>query len=165
MPALVHTGLQINAQAMAILHLLSSHEVADVGAHYDIPSQTYTYQADVSAWYNGRERGICLIVRESFLSTRCLILTFGEARSSDAIFIDAWEHEGRFLNPPTVADFSDEAYADRRSVPNGEIGTAVNVILDRIRDFLQAQPEASEPPPARRRVVARRAAELPPVKE
>lgn len=86
-------------------------------------------------WYNCRERGVCLEVRASLGAETALLITFGEGRNSDHIFIDTWTHKGFFLNPPTVAAFTDEAYARREYVNFGEVGKAVKIIYVKIKAF------------------------------
>ncbi len=128
--------LGLSGQALAVLAMLSKLE-CDGLSEYDEKLHEYKIEIKSSAWYNGREHGVCLEVRPDIASSRCLLVTFGEHRNSDNIFVDAWEHEGRFLNPPTVADFTDEAYETRTMVDYGNIARAVEVIREKISDFIE----------------------------
>jgi hypothetical protein len=139
MHTLADSTLGISAQAYAVLALLSRMEPADV-AEYDEDHNDYKdYKVEISthAWYNGRERGVCLEVRPSIASKKALLITFGEHRNSDDIFIDSWVVETHFLNPPTVADFTDEAYEQRTLVKYGHVAEAVDVIRAKMKEFLE----------------------------
>lgn len=137
--------LGLSAQALAVLAMLAQNE-CDGLAEYDETGRDYKIEIRTSAWYNGRERGVCLEVRPSFSSKEALLITFGEHRNSDCIFIDSWRVVTHFLNPPTVADFSDEAYENRSTVPYGNVADAVSIIRDKIAEFIT---ECSQPAPAR----------------
>ena len=93
-------NLQIHPIATAILELLM-----DEWRSLD------SSNLQSSAWYNGRECGICLYLRTG---TKTLIVTFGEHRNSGEIFVDHWYSEEIFLNPPTVQNFTDKAYKQRK---------------------------------------------------
>ena len=85
-----------------------------------------------SAWYNGRERGICLYLTTGNIitGTKTLIITFGEHRNSDEIFVDHWySKEIFFLNPPTVQDFTDKAYQNRMYFNCNKTDEAVQYIM------------------------------------
>jgi hypothetical protein len=108
-------------------------------APYDKERGEYKYEATTSAWYNCRERGICLVVRHPDFSRKCLVITFGEIRNTDGIFIDSWHYEGYFLNPPSVEDFTEEAYKARECAPYGRIDLARNIILGKLEAFFVAR--------------------------
>jgi hypothetical protein len=137
--------LGLSDQALAVLAVLSRDECDGLAA-YDQESKRWKVEITTSAWYNGRERGICLQVRPSLTSKRALLVTFGECRNSDSIFIDAWVVERYFLNPPTLEDFTDDAYAARQYVPYGQVGAARALIRDKIKLFID---EANVPAPVR----------------
>ena len=131
--------LGLSAQALAVLQLLAQTE-CDGLAEYDSEHHEYKIEIRTRAWYNGRERGISLEVRPSVTSVRGLIVTFGEHRTSDHIFIDSWETDQPYLlNPPTVADcpWDGEGY-ERRMVHYGEVVKAVDCIRERIARFITA---------------------------
>lgn len=138
MNTIADTTLNIQAQAYAVLAMLARQEPAF--APYDKERGEYEYEVTTSAWYNGRERGICLVVRRDIIDKKCLIVTFGECRNSDQIFIDSWEHWGGFLNPPTVADFNDEGYKARTYVPYGRVDRAVEVIVEKLTAYFASLP-------------------------
>jgi hypothetical protein len=66
------------------------------------------------AWYNGRERGIGIMLTTFNSARPTYVIAFGEHRTSDSIFIDHWTMDRVDINPPTVADFPDYAYDNTR---------------------------------------------------
>ncbi len=129
--------LGLGAQALAVLQLLAQDECSDL-AEYDEEERDYAVEIRTRAWYNGRERGISLEVRAHVMDRRGLIITFGEHRTSDSIFIDSWEIDRPFLlNPPTVEDYPDSAYEARTFVPYGEVVKAVKIIREKIQTFIR----------------------------
>lgn len=133
---LIDQTLQIHPVAYKILSLLalcSDEDFVGIRGNQDLECKT-------SSWYNGRERGICLEVRTNFASHEtCLIVTFGEERGSDDIFVDAWEHKGFFLNPPTLAAFTEAAYHARKTFAADRQDLALQYILRVIHSFIQRQ--------------------------
>lgn len=99
--------LQINPTATAVLNLLSKRNVIQqLDENYPILMS--------SAWYNGRERGICLYTAYIQSKKKNICIVFGEDRCSDAIFVDHWYPEDpSWLNPPRLSDMSEEAYKKR----------------------------------------------------
>jgi hypothetical protein len=118
----------IDPQALSILNYLRGEQLID-------GIENCYMSVNTSPWYNGRECGICL---ETVVATgrESLIITFGEHRNSDAIFVDCWEADRSRLNPPTVSDFTDEAYANRRYFNAGAVLPAKEFILDCIESFV-----------------------------
>jgi hypothetical protein len=145
--------LNLSGQALAVLAMLSQRE-PDF-ATYDKQYQHYNYEATTSAWYNGRERGVSLVVRRSIVDKKCIVLTFGEVRNSDSIFIDSWEHDGVFMNPPTIDDFPDKAYAERQYVDYGRVDLAVDLILHKIAAFFESLPAIPAPAEPQAKLPAR----------
>lgn len=135
--------LGLNGQARAVLAMLSEISCDGLSA-YDEARREYDVEIKTSAWYNGRERGVCLEVRAWFTDPMALFITFGENRTSDSIFVDSWEVECRLLNPPTVRDFPDEAYEARTFVPYGDVAGAVKVIRDKIAGFVAGRVKDAE---------------------
>jgi hypothetical protein len=115
--------INISTQALLVLRALSRQE---------IPDDWGIAPLETSAWYNGRERGVCVTFRHS--SGKYLAITFGECRNSDAIFIDHFDLKCK-LNPPTIADFSQEAYEKRRYANYLDISHAIDIITDTIKDW------------------------------
>jgi len=139
----IHLGM--GAQALAVLAMLSRCD-CDGLAEYDKEWKEYKIEIRTWAWYNGRECGACLEVRPFLSSERALLITFGEHRNTDSIFVDSWEVDEFFLNPPTVANFTDAAYKKRTCVPYGNVGDAVAVIRAKITEFMD---KCSRPAPTR----------------
>lgn len=143
---LADTTLGLGAQARAVLALLAATEPHNV-APWNDERREYDVEINTRAWYNGRERGVLLEVRPNFASTLGLIITFGEHRNSDDIFVDAWIVNEVFLNPPTVADFPEEAYKRRQCFREGRVGEVVDFIRLVIKTFLEkaSLPETVRP--------------------
>ena len=110
--------MNISTQALLVLRALSVHEIPDAWGVKSV---------ETSAWYNGRERGVCVTFQAQ--NKKALAVTFGECRNSDSIFIDHFEVT-LSINPPTVLQFSDSAYRLRRYAPYLDISKAVDVIIE-----------------------------------
>ena len=150
MRTLVESHLGLSEQALAVLAVLARRE-PDF-APYDKEFHDYEYEVATAAWYNGRERGVSLVISKGITKAPPLVITFGEHRNSDNIFIDSWVGKQRFLNPPTIADFPDAAYEARTLVEYGRVDRAVEVIIGKIRDYfanlaVEAFPLTPEKPP------------------
>lgn len=133
---LIDPTLGINSQAKKIAKLLSKQKLEDIPGY---PEGQYI-TAQTAAWYNGRERGISLKLSHygvnAGIERPYLIITFGEHRVSDGIFIDHWTTTTPDINPPVVADFPDEAYERRWMVGYGEYEKAVVLIIGIIQVWL-----------------------------
>lgn len=121
------TTLGLSEQATAVMAMLSKRE-PDFVPYKD---SEYIIEINSSAWYNGRERGICLVVRRMLSDKTCLIVTFGECRGSDGIFVDAW-------------DMTDKAYQERKEFGYGRTDLAVRHILNVMETFYVAQTPKAE---------------------
>lgn len=91
----------LKAPALAVLQLLAAEEPTfatwnDEHEHYEVNIKTFP-------WYNGRERGICLVVFRGYGSESggCLCVVVTECRNSDDIVIQTWQQRHLF-NQPTV---------------------------------------------------------------
>jgi len=88
-----------------------------------------------AAWYNGREDGFSVTVSMS-PEPESLVVTFGEHRNTDQIFVDHWL--GRVgINPPTVDDFTDEAYEDRKMFKYDDAAGAAIYVRQLIEGYLR----------------------------
>jgi hypothetical protein len=143
MHTIAETNLGISGQALAVLAVLAQRE-PDF-APYDEKFHDYEYEVTTSAWYNGRERGISLVISKGISRIPPLVITFGECRSSDDIFIDSWVGKRRFLNPPTVVDFPESAYETRTLVEYGRVDRTVSVIVGKIRDYFTSMAVGANP--------------------
>lgn len=117
----------IHDSAFALAHL-----VDNMLSNIDFPE---LWELKTYPWYNGRERGFLLcygrIVRDSILC-----ITFGENRNSDNIFVDMWIQNGLGNNPPTVKDFSEEAWKRRKYFGYNQHYSAATYIVNLIKDFV-----------------------------
>lgn len=117
---MIDLQLDICPVAWSILHLVKDQSRFD--QHVNITT---------SAWYNGREKGICLTVF-NHKKVKSSIITFGKVKNTDSIFIDSWEINGGLLNPPTVSDFNDEAYSNRKYLNYDKIYEAAQLVIESI---------------------------------
>lgn len=125
---LLHTTELVSKQAQAIARRL---------AKVEFPEECGLW-ASLDAFYNGRERGCVLSIHRTH--SRPLVIVFGEHRNSDNIFIDAWTQPHLSINPPTVADFPDEAYRKRVYLRCGQYAQAVKRIVSIIENWYAGQP-------------------------
>ena len=132
---LVDPTFGISFQALAVMHALQTY-------NFEVDSLA---NASTTPWYNGRECGLCISLsrqdeeRETsgFAKYKQLNITFGEERRSDSIFVDAWVTPPTYINPPTVADFTDEAYKNRRSFAPLDVKSAAEHIIAKVKEFLK----------------------------
>lgn len=120
--------LSIQAQATAILALLSERapEFATnkQATKYDVEFRTYS-------WYNGRERGISIVMHLPSLAPHVHVVTFGEERGSDQIFVDSWGMPFKcYGDPPELKDFSEKVYKQRKNFRMGQCGQAAEFIYN-----------------------------------
>ena len=128
---MIDQNLGVSFQARSILALLQSFAELEEEKYHWLKS---------TAWYNGRECGICLSFWNQDDKIQ-LVITFGECRNSDHIFVDTWKMVVDTwkmvpfpINPPTVVDFPEEDY-DRRTIFEwGEVAKASNHILELLKN-------------------------------
>ena len=102
------SDLNIHLKATAILSCLEGLHGGEEG--FLEKSMKFPMGLRSAAYYNGRERGICLYGNYCKDFKKGFVIAFTECINSDNIVIDYWEIKNPcFLNPPTVADFTDEA--------------------------------------------------------
>lgn len=136
----------IGSQARAILHFLTDAEPSFAtyeDGYYDIRIETFP-------WYNGREKGICLVVQPRYTGTpRALHITFGEDRRTDSIFVDTWEDTTPF-NCPTLEgadqEAYDKAYQNRKHFNQGRVGDAAEYIIEAMEGYYKANHAKVEKP-------------------
>jgi len=114
--------LSINPIAWKIYYTLLTNDVLN--------SIHHTF----SAWYNGRERGICLCIDSApdKNTDTWYVITFGECRNSDQIFVDNWSM-AKEMNPPTIDDFDEISYKKRRTFEKQS--KAVEYIFQKIQEI------------------------------
>ncbi len=89
-----------------------------------------------SPFYNGRERGVCLTVRANFHKPGIAIV-WGEHRSSDDIYVDTFPVDS-FMNPPTMASFTEEIYNLRKTFRYNEVYKVVDHVYELVRQHIEA---------------------------
>jgi len=93
------------------------------------------YEVKTYPFYNGREKGICLIISPVTTSLECLFVVFGEGRNHDGTFVDIWEGDVPFNNP-TIDDFSEEDYQKRQVFKYNDVEGVENYIHTKIKEYL-----------------------------
>jgi hypothetical protein len=101
-----------------------------VNIHLSEDCVRYPYELKTYPFYNGREKGI-LLTFGKLIDRQMLCIVFGEHRNSDNIFVDSWIMN-RSINPPTVNDFSEEAYKERKFFKYDQIYDAAIYILKKL---------------------------------
>jgi hypothetical protein len=124
--------LGIHPQARAILALLDCEP-----AFAKYKDGFYDVNISTSAWYNGREKGYALVLSKTRHRER-LVITFGECRNSDYIFVDSWLM-GYGINPPTVADYPDAAYRARKRFTASQTAEAADYIYQTLKNHYNIQ--------------------------
>ena len=127
--------LGLNSVAWAVLHNLDGEPTF---APYDHETHRYEIDCSTSAFYNGRERGFCLIVRKNWTDRKALYIMFSEYRSSDHIIVYSWVGNAE-LNPPQVPP-NEEVYRKGKGFGNkSKIQDASDYIIRLMRDFLSSE--------------------------
>lgn len=134
----------IGEQALAILQMLS--RFSPDFAQYNEGLNEYNIHIETRGWYNGRENGVALILfsRHYTESSKddpqtAFVITFGEDRNSDTIFVDQWTMKyNSNLNTmnavPLAQDFPSESYEqDRKMFKYGAIGEAAIYIQELLK--------------------------------
>ena len=109
--------LNVKAQARAVLAILSERD-PDFAVFKD---GQYHVEFTTWAWYNGRERGICISMQKDICAP-AIHMVFGECRSSDDIFVSWWATKRPYFNGPSVGDCPEIAYKSRRIFKHGACG-------------------------------------------
>ncbi|MFA6000159.1 MAG: hypothetical protein WC783_04270 [Candidatus Paceibacterota bacterium] len=114
--------LGIKAQSEALLALLTETFVK-------IPDNKKgsLYSIQTRPWYNGRETGYALLL----LGTN-RVITFGENRNSDTIFVDVWLTKMYPFNPPTIDNYTEEDYQNRKFFGAYDFNAAIEHIVESI---------------------------------
>jgi hypothetical protein len=110
----VDLTFSVHPVALAVAHLVNTWEVSEETAA----------KMRTSAWYNGRERGICVEIEGLFV-------VWGECRASTKIFVDTWVQEPRSgfgMNPPTWCDQPKASYEERKYFGPGQLRKAARHI-------------------------------------
>lgn len=128
----------IKGQALAIHAMLCDQEPD--WAPWDDEYRCYKVEIESRPMYNGRERGICLLVRRSLSEQDTLHLFFSERRSSDGIMLLSWVAPHPFNVPEFPWNQKDgdgvELYPwQDEGFSYGEIGKVVSRIEQKCREF------------------------------
>ena len=111
----------------------------------DVPTENkHKFKFLTFPFYNGREKGICLIVSDKFTDSDGTFIVFGEHRNSDNIFIDVWKKNLPYNCPTTEKDFTDEAYESRKFFDRDKVHDAARFIESIINEVLQNHLESNQ---------------------
>lgn len=136
----INSDLGLTDQALAVYAMLAGRELNLEG----IPKEALI-DVQARAWYNGREDGVCLIVRDWDLAKRFeapdrgserMVIAFGEHRSSDNIFVDCFLTARLGNNPPTYQDMTEGDYDRRRMFDYGRVDQVDRYIRNLIQEYL-----------------------------
>lgn len=142
----------LNSQALAVATLLANRE-PDF-ADFDGELKSYDAIIETYPWYNGREKGVAIVMRRGWGSPRRFVLVMAECRNSDDIVVEEWEQDDPY-NGPTLkgrigalgADADQAVYAGRKYIPYGRIGKAADYIYGRMSVWYAREKAKSAPPP------------------
>jgi hypothetical protein len=125
----------MNPQALAVLALIQGMTPEFV--EYD---KGYEYYESTSYWSNGREQGFCLRAAGKQFADEAIHIVVVEHRNSDSIMVYSWvERPG--MNPPTLANFTDEIYKNNCSgcFGYGNIMDAAKDVYNAVEQFVTNQ--------------------------
>lgn len=120
----------IGAQAKAVHAILEARDGLEPSWNEDC--RRYMAYVQVAPWYNGRERGIVVYLREGLEQLNIAVY---EARSSDEICVLHWERYTG-MNPPTLNDFPYdcfEGFEDRWNY--GQITEVAESVVEYLEAF------------------------------
>lgn len=73
------------------------------------------YVLEMSAWYNGREKGVSIAVKREYNNSTFHIFVIAECRNSDKTVVYSWLALNPYpVNPPTPMDMQDDTYQNRK---------------------------------------------------
>ena len=130
------------SQALAVKAYLSRSDGLECS--WDAPEEyPYGYKAQptIAEWYNCREHGFVISMRNAAFSGDQINIAFFEHRNTDGICAVVWKQ--RTLNPPTIetAEFGD-TYKDKHDVSHsvgfGEAQALADWIETQLEDFWKA---------------------------
>ncbi len=140
---LVDTSLGLSEQSTAVLHLLGGFEPPD--KVWDDDGKFYAYNCLTYAWYNGRERGFVLVIRDDNQEKKLLLWCY-ERRNSDAIMVaEVLNEDGFYFTPPTLEAFTDKVYDSAKAFSWGACGEVALHIRDRIKSYLKERKQLEKP--------------------
>lgn len=122
----INLDLNISLQALAVQAGLKTRNWEHLP-----PMQISTYHL-----LNGRECGLCLEVRHRPNSGQALLVSFGEHRNTDEIFVQTVATSRFMMNGPELKDFTDASYQKRKFFDSLDIASAVQHIFNEIDNFI-----------------------------
>jgi hypothetical protein len=134
---MIDTTLGLNKNALKIMRLVAKC-LRGVKADNGI--------VRTSAWYNGRERGVVISVHKAGKPNETYSIVIVEHRNSDDIVVYNWLMPKWDVNPPTVADFTDEAYKSAEHFRASDWRVAAKYASDFIKCYIKSvQPVSTIP--------------------
>ena len=136
---LVDISFGVDNQAMAVLHMLDrSPDFADYeNGFYDVHITT-------KPWYNGRESGFVISMKDHGFDGKCIHIAVFEHRNSDNICALRWINDSYYFNHPLEdPNIFEVAYGGKNktkydvafSVQCGECGKMSDWVYEQLTDF------------------------------
>lgn len=136
----VHAGIAdgltfgIDPQARAFLPVaLSALERID---DTDEGNRLRAVDIRVSPLYNGRERGIAVVLITQTEPSLALVLCFGEDRRSDRLFLWPWRGRAPHSMPPKLPDDDGKSYHERLSFPHLRLDLAEEAFVQIVETWV-----------------------------
>jgi hypothetical protein len=137
-------SFRLNAQALAVGQMLAIRppDFAEWHDHeYEVEIQTWP-------WFNGRERGIAIVLSRTQHDEEAAVFVVVENRTSDNIAVEEWwQSRVTLQNGPSLqsrdealgGDEANRVYYDRIYFNYGEIGKAAEYVYERMSVAYKAQ--------------------------
>lgn len=125
------TSFGLAPQAWALLHMLSAKE--PFFAPYVEATGRYMASIQTYPWYNGREMGVALVVSKDGVGP-CKVITFGENRNSDHLFVEHWSLDECPTNGLHI-DLHQSEETSRALFQHGRLNDAMSYIIDVMEEF------------------------------
>jgi len=137
---IVDTTFGVGNQALAVLHMLDREPAF---ADYSEPQHLYQVSFSTRPWYNGRERGICISMTNSYAkNNKYFHIAIFEHRNDYSICALTWETDKPYWNHPLEdKNLFEIAYKGKGkgcfdfSVREGEIGKMADWVYEQLSHY------------------------------
>lgn len=128
---MINLDLNICHQALAVQQALKTWSHDYGWDKLDVDISTFPL-------FNGRERGLCLVIKKPYYGQKreTLLVSFGERRGGDSIFVECIVTNQMIMNGPTRDNFSEESYRNRSIFDYLDIESVCKEIESKIRAFV-----------------------------
>lgn len=125
---MINLDIDICPQALAIQNALKSWSQDYAWSKYDL-------NISIFPLLNGRERGLCLVVEKTSRNQKALLISFGECRGSDTLFVQSVITDKFIMNGPRTEHFTEESYYNRDNFGYLDIRSVCKSIESKILEF------------------------------